>query len=86
LSVQQSRIQVKAVAKEARYGWGEGSSRRSLGQDQGKVQEAAGEATGDESTEAGGRAAQAKGSLKQAKGNTKQAGEKVKESINKAFD
>jgi uncharacterized protein YjbJ (UPF0337 family) len=52
----------------------------------GKVKEKAGEATGDQSTEAEGKGDQAKGKVKKAKGDVKEAGEKVKDRINEAFD
>ena len=52
----------------------------------GKVKEKVGEVTGDESTEAEGKTDQVKGKMEGAKGDVKEAGEKVKDSINKAFD
>ncbi|MGH2678746.1 MAG: CsbD family protein [Actinomycetota bacterium] len=52
----------------------------------GRVKEAAGDLTDDRETEAKGKADQTKGKAKQAKGDLKDAGEKVKDSINKAFD
>ena len=52
----------------------------------GKVKEKVGEVTGDESTEAEGKTDQVKGKIEGAKGDVKEAGEKVKDSINKAFD
>ena len=52
----------------------------------GKVKEKVAEVTGDESTEAEGKTDQVKGKVEGAKGDVKEAGEKVKDSINKAFD
>jgi uncharacterized protein YjbJ (UPF0337 family) len=52
----------------------------------GKVKEKVGDVTGDESTEAEGKTDQVKGKIEGAKGDVKEAGEKVKDSINKAFD
>ncbi len=52
----------------------------------GKVKEKVGELTDDENTEAEGKKDQIKGKVEGAKGDLKEAGEKVKDSINKAFD
>jgi uncharacterized protein YjbJ (UPF0337 family) len=55
-------------------------------QAKGKVKEKAGELTGDENTEDEGKKDQVKGKVEGAKGDLEEAGEKVKESINKAFE
>jgi uncharacterized protein YjbJ (UPF0337 family) len=52
----------------------------------GRVKEAAGDLTGDRETEAEGEKDQTKGKAKQAKGDLKDAKDKVRDSINKAFD
>lgn len=57
-----------------------------LDEAKGRAKEAAGDLTGNRDREAEGKADQRKGKTKQAKGDLKDAGEKVKDSINKAFD
>ena len=52
----------------------------------GKVKQAVGDATDDESARDEGEKDELKGKVKGAKGDLKDAGEKVKDSINKAFD
>ncbi len=52
----------------------------------GKIKEKVGELTDDENTESEGKKDQVKGKIEGAKGDIKEAGEKVKDSINKAFD
>jgi uncharacterized protein YjbJ (UPF0337 family) len=52
----------------------------------GKVKEAVGDATDDESTQAEGVGDQVKGKAEQAWGNVKDAAEDVKEGVEKAID